>query len=135
MIVLRILALLACSLLLIAMPALLASPGGRFPVHMAFPALVCVVTMAAGYVYVGLRAERMRRAGSERRRGLALLLVPAAACLALLATHHEPLLLYSCALLLGCTLLMLAGLLHPAALEPHRRTLRRRERREPVLPA
>jgi len=135
MIVLRLLSLLSCSLLLIVLPIVLAIPGGRFPLQMALPAALCVALTAAGFVYVGMTAERMLRAGFERRLGMALLALPAMTCLAVLATRHEALLLWSSALLLGCTLLTLAGLLNPAALEPDRRVLRRRERREPILPA
>lgn len=135
MIVLRLLSLLSCSLLLIVLPIVLAIPGSRFPLQMAVPAVLCVALMAAGFVYIGMQAERMRRAGLERRLGMALLAVPAMTCLAILATRHEPLLLCSSAMLLGCTLLMLAGLVNPAALEPDRRVLRRREHKEPVLPA
>ncbi len=128
MIVLRLLSLLACSLLVIVLPVLLSDAGmGGLPLRMAAPAVLGAALMAAGFVYVGMMAERMRRPGRARWLGTALLALPAVGCLAILATRHDPTLLWSSGMLLACTTLQLACLLNPGALERRRRPMRQRE--------
>ncbi|WP_296945976.1 hypothetical protein [uncultured Massilia sp.] len=128
MIVLRLLSLLACGLLVIVLPVLLSDTGsGNLPLSMAVPAVLGAALMAAGFVYVGMMAERMRRPGRERWLGTALLTLPALACLAILATRHAPTLLWGSGMLLACTTLQLACVLNPGALERRRRPMRRRE--------
>jgi hypothetical protein len=131
MTILRLLSLFACCLLMIVLPVLLSgSADGGLPLLLALPVMVGVGLLAAGFVYVGLLADRMRRSSATRRIAIMLMVPPALACLAILSTSHDTVLLSGSALLLACTVLLLACVLNAHALG-RRRSMRRRDPQAP----
>jgi uncharacterized membrane protein YdcZ (DUF606 family) len=134
MIFLRMLAVLAGSLILILPPLVLAqSEQSGLPAWVAVGGLAGLALVALSFFYIAVLGARMRRSGQLRTLGGLLLLIPAAAGATMLATRNDPQLLWASGALLAFTVTMFVSFVYPAAPEGGQRPMRRRERTEPVL--
>ena len=134
MIFMRLLALLAGSLVLILPPIVVAGnahPG--MPGWIAVGGLAGLALVALSFLYVAALGDRMRRSGHARALGALLLLIPAAAAISMLATRTDPGLLWGSGTLLSFTVLMYLSFVFPVAPDRRQRPMRERERREPAL--
>lgn len=134
MIVLRLLALAAGGLVLIV-PPLLAAGTRRpdLPVWVAVGGLAGLALIALSFLYVAALGDRMRRSAQARTLGGLLLMIPAAASIAMLATRSDIPLLWGSGVLLSFTVLLFLSFVYPAAPDRRQRPMRQRERTEPVL--
>ena len=136
MMFLRLLALLAGSLVLILPPLVLAqSEQAGLPAWVAVGSLAGLALVALSFVYIAAVGDRMRRSGQLRTLGGLLLLIPAAAGATMLATRSDASLLWGSGALLAFTVMMFVSFVYPATPERRQRPMRRRERTEPVLRA
>ena len=135
MTVLRLLALCASGLVFIVPPLVGAQSEqtGSMPAWSAVGGLAGLALVSFSFLYIGMFGKRMRHSGPARTLGGLLLLVPAAASVAMLATRSDPTLLWGSGILLCLTMLLFLSVVYPAGLHRRHRPLRRRERREPVL--
>jgi hypothetical protein len=133
MIYLRLLSVLAAGLVLIIAPMALDPGGHGMPGWKALFTLFCMVLMAASFVFVAVRARRIRHYAGERRLAAALLAIPGVGALAMLATGKDAGLLCASGLLLAFTVLLLLNLLIPDALGHTARRRRSRDHVEPSL--
>jgi len=134
MMFLRLLALLAGSLVLILPPLVLAqSEQAGLPAWVAVGGLAGLALVALSFFYIAVLGARMRRSGQLRTLGGLLLMIPATAGATMLATRNDATLLWGSAAVLAFTLTMFVSFVYPATQEPRQRPMRRRERREPVL--
>ncbi|MFC5551148.1 hypothetical protein [Massilia aerilata] len=134
MIFLRLLALLAGSLVLILPPIVAAGdshPG--MPGWIAVGGLAGLVLIAASFLYIAAFGDRMRRSTPARAVGGLLLLIPAAAALTMLATRTDEALLWASGTLLSFTVLMVLSFVFPVSHDRRQRPMRQRERLEPAL--
>jgi len=135
--VMRLLSLLAGGLVLVVPPMLMPMAGDR-PLGTVMAGMFGIILMASTFFYVGAAGRQMRRGGQARIVGAVLLMLPAMAALATIATRRdEPLLWGSGALLVFTTVLLLHFVIMPT-LDPRQRPMRERERQEPsavLLPA
>ncbi len=134
MIFLRLLALVAGTLVLILPPMVVAqSANASMPAWIAIGGLAGLALVALSYLYVAVFADRMRRSGHYRMLGGLLLLIPIAVGVTTLATRTDADLLIGSAILLAFTVLLFITFVYPAASGRRQRPMRRRERSEPVL--
>jgi MFS family permease len=134
MIFLRMLALLAGGLVLILPPLLLADVGhAGMPGWIVAGGLAGLALVALSFLYVAVLGDRMRRSAYTRALGGLLLLIPAAAGIAMLATRTDAELLWGSAILVSFTVLLFISFVYPAAPDRRQRPMRRRERSEPAL--
>jgi hypothetical protein len=136
MIVLRLLALAAGGLVLIV-PPLLAAGTRRpdLPGWVAIGGLAGLALIALSFLYVAAFGDRMRRSAQARTVGGLLLMIPAVASIAMLATRSDIPLLWGSGVLLSFTVLLFLSFVYPAAPDRRQRPMRQRERTEPVLAA
>ena len=134
MMFLRILALLAGSMVLILPPLALAeSEQAGFPAWVAVGGLAGLALVSLSFFYIAVLGARMRRSGQLRTLGGLLLLIPAAAGATMLATRNDVMLLCGSGALLAFTAVMFVSFVYPATPEGRQRPMRRRERADPVL--
>jgi hypothetical protein len=134
MIFLRLLALLAGSLVLILPPIVVAEnshPG--MPGWIAVGGLAGLALIALSFLYIAALGDRMRRSAHTRVLGGMLLLIPAAASITMLATRNDEALLWGSGSLLSFTVLMFISFVFPASADRRQRPMRKRERTEPSL--
>jgi hypothetical protein len=134
MIFLRMLALLAGSLVLILPPLVMAQTSQpELPPLLAFGGLAGLGLVAMSFLYIAALGDRMRRPGNVRTVGALLLLVPAAAGIAMLATRNDPALLWGAGILLSFTVLLYLSFVFQGTQDRRQRPMRLRERSEPML--
>jgi len=134
MMFLRMLALLAGSLILILPPLVLAqSEQAGLPAWVAVGGLAGLGLVALSFFYIAVLGARMRRSGQLRTLGGLLLMIPAAAGATMLATRNDATLLWGSGALLAFTVMMFVSFVYPATPDPRQRPMRCRERTEPVL--
>jgi hypothetical protein len=134
MILLRLLALLAGSLVLILPPIVSAGdahPG--MPGWIAVGGLAGLALVAISFLYIAALGDRMRRSAHTRTIGGLLLLIPAIAGITTLATRTDEALLWASGTLLSFTVLMYISFVFPATPDRRQRPMRQRERSEPSL--
>jgi hypothetical protein len=134
MIFLRLLALLAGSLVLILPPIVVAGnahPG--MPGWIAVGGLAGLALVALSFLYLAALGDRMRRSVYVRALGGLLLLIPAAAAVTMLATRTDAALLWASGTLLSFTVLMFISFVFPVTPDRRQRPMRQRERLEPAL--
>jgi hypothetical protein len=134
MIVLRLLALVGGSLVLIVPP--LVAAGTRrpdVPGWIAIGGLTGMALMAFSFLYVAAFGDRMRRSSQTRTLGGLLLMIPAVASITMLATRNDIPVLWASGALLSFTVLLFISFVYPAAPDRRQRPMRQRERAEPVL--
>lgn len=134
MIFLRLLALLAGSLVLILPPIVVAGnahPG--MPGWIAVGGLAGLALIAASFLYIAALGDRMRRSAHARTLGGLLLLIPAAAAITMLATRTDEALLWASGTLLSFTVLMYLSFVFQVSPDRRQRPMRQRERLEPAL--
>jgi hypothetical protein len=134
MIFLRLLALLAGSLVLILPPIVVAGnahPG--MPGWIAVGGLAGLALVALSFLYIAALGDRMRRSVYVRALGGLLLLIPAAAAVTMLATRTDAALLWASGTLLSFTVLMFISFVFPVTPDRRQRPMRQRERLEPAL--
>jgi hypothetical protein len=85
------------------------------------------------FLYIAALGDRMRRPGNVRTVGALLLLVPAAAGIAMLATRNDPALLWGAGILLSFTVLLYLSFVFQGTQDRRQRPMRLRERSEPML--
>lgn len=134
MIFLRLLALLAGSLVLILPPVLLADASHTgMPGWIVAGGLAGLALVALSYLYIAVLGDRMRRSGHARTLGGLLLLIPATGGIVVLATRTSAELLWASGTLVSFTVLLFLSFVYPAAPDRRQRPMRRRERSEPSL--
>jgi len=134
MIFLRLLALLAGSLVLILPPIVVAGnahPG--MPGWIAVGGLAGLALIAASFLYIAALGDRMRRSPQARTLGGLLLMIPAVAAVTTLATRTDEALLWASGTLLSFTVLMFISFVFPVSTDRRQRPMRERERIEPSL--
>ncbi|CAH0155038.1 hypothetical protein SRABI118_00612 [Massilia sp. Bi118] len=134
MIFLRLLALLAGSLVLILPPIVVAGdahPG--MPGWIAVGGLAGLALVALSFLYIAALGDRMRRSAHARALGGLLLLIPASAAITMLATRTDEALLWASGTLLSFTVLMFISFVFPVTPDRRQRPMRQRERLEPAL--
>jgi membrane protease YdiL (CAAX protease family) len=124
MITLRLLSVLAGFLVLIVPAALLADTG--ISGGAAAAALLSMALASGIFIYIGITGDRMRRNARTRMLGAALLTVPIAGSLGLMATRHDEALIWASGILLGFSLVLLMSFIVPLG-ERRQRPMRRRE--------
>ena len=127
MIALRLLALLAGAVVLVAPAVVLADASAGMPGTTVAAALLGVALVSASFIYIAMAGDRMRRNPRARMLGALLLAVPIAGSLMLMASHKEPTLLWASGSLLVFSLVLFLGFVFPAV-EHRQRPMRRRER-------
>lgn len=134
MIFLRLLAFVAAALVLIA-PPLVAAGGDHAAMSgwVALGGLAGLALVALSFFYIAALGDRMRRSSNTRTLGGLLLLIPAAAGVAMLATRTDASLLWGSALLLSFTMMLFVTFVFPATSDRRQRPMRQRERHEPAL--
>jgi MFS family permease len=134
MIFMRLLALLAGSLVLIVPPVVAAD---NFRPNMsgwiAAGGLAGLSLVALSFLYIAAFGDRMRRSPDARMLGGLLLAIPAIAGIAVLATRTDPALLWCGGVLVAFAVLLFISFVFPAAADRRQRPMRERERTEPVL--
>jgi uncharacterized membrane protein YdcZ (DUF606 family) len=134
MIFLRLLALLAGSLVLLVPPIVAAqSAHSAMPAWVAVGGLAGVSLVALSFLYIAALGDRMRRSAGLRILGGLLLMVPAAGGITMLATRTDPELLWCSGVLLAFTVVMFLSFVLQVLPERRQRPMRRRERAEPSL--
>jgi hypothetical protein len=134
MIFLRLLALLAGSLVLIVPPVVMADHSRPdMPGWIAAGGLAGLSLMALSFLYIAVFGGRMRRSSHARTFGGLLLLIPAMAGIAVLATRTDSALLWCSGVLVAFTVLLFLGFVYPAMPDRRQRPMRQRERSEPAL--
>jgi hypothetical protein len=134
MIFLRLIALFAAALVLIVPPiAASATLRGGMPGSMAAAGMAGMALVASSFLYLALMGDRMRRPGPARTIGALLLLLPAAAGAAMLATRTDIALLWGSGVLLSFTVMLFVSFVFPATSDHRHRPMRQHERREPAL--
>jgi hypothetical protein len=134
MIVLRLLALLAGALILVAPPMFTPETGQTgMPAGEVLGGLAGLTLVAFSFLYIAVLGNRMRRSRTLRVLGGLLLLIPAAAGATVLATRTDPVLLWCSGLLLSITVMLFVSFVYPATQERRQRPMRRREPIEPSL--
>jgi hypothetical protein len=134
MIVRRLLALIGGSLVLIVPP--LVAAGTRrpdMPGWLAIGGLIGTALMASSFLYVAAFGARMRRSSQSRTLGGLLLMIPAVASIAMLATLNDMPAIWASGALLSFTVLLFISFVYPSAPDRRQRPMRQRERTEPVL--
>jgi len=135
--VMRLLSLLVGSLVLV-LPPMLMPMGGDMPLATVIAGMLGIILVASTFFYVGAAGRKMRRGGQARMLGAGLLLLPAMAALATIATRKDEALLWGSAVLLVFTIVLLLHFVIMPTLDPRQRPMRERERQEPtaiLLPA
>jgi len=136
MIVLRLIALLAAGLVLIVPPLVAAETShAGMSGWVALGGLTGLALVALSFFYIAALGNRMRRSGFVRTLGGLLLLIPAAAGVATLATRTDAPLLWGSGLLLSFTVVLFVSFVYPATPERRQRPMRQRERSERLEPA
>lgn len=133
----RMLSLLAGGLVLV-LPPMLMPMGSGIPLATVIAGMLGMVAVAATFFYVGAAGRRMRRGGQARKLGAILLLLPAIAGLATIATHRDEALLWGSGALLVFTIVLWLHFVIMPTVGQRQRPMRERERQEPVarlLPA
>lgn len=133
----RLLSLLMGSLVLVV-PPMLMPMGSSMSLGTVIAAMLGIVMVAAAFFYIGAAGRQMRRGGQARNLGAALLLLPALAALATLATRKDEALLWGSGALLVFTIVLVLHFVIMPTLDPRQRPMRDRERQEPraiLLPA
>jgi hypothetical protein len=131
---LRLLALFAAALVLVAAPMAASTTfSGGMPGAMAAAGMAGLALVAFSFLYIALMGDRMRRPGPARTVGGLLLLIPAAAGAAMLATRTDIALLWGSGVLLSFTVMLFVSFIFPATDDHRHRPMRRRERQEPTL--
>jgi hypothetical protein len=127
MIALRLLSVLAGFLVLIVPAALLADTGMSGMSGTAAAAALLGMALASGiFIYIGMTGDRMRRNARARMLGAALLTVPVAGSLGLMATRHDDAVIWASGILLAFSLVLFMSFVFPVA-ERRQRPMRRRE--------
>lgn len=133
----RLLSLLVGSLVLV-LPPMLLPMGSSMSFGTVIAAMFGVILLSGTFFYVGAAGRKMRRGGQARMLGAALLLLPAVAALATIATRKDEALLWGSGALLVFTIVLLLHFVIMPTLDPRQRPMRERERQEPtaiLLPA
>lgn len=133
MIGLRLLSLLAGGMVLVVPPMLMPIRGAGMPGGMVAGALLGMALVALSFVYVGAAGKRMRRGGRARVLGGALLALPAAASLVMLATRSDVNQLCASGGLLVFTIVLLINFVFVPTMNRRQRPMRERERHEGVV--
>jgi MFS family permease len=134
MIILRLLALLAGSLVLIVPPVVMADNSrSDMPGWTAAGSLAGLALVALSFLYIAAFGDRMRRSSHARTLGALLLLIPAVAGITMLATRTDPALLWCSGVLVSFTVLLFIGFVSRVVPDRRQRPMRERERIEPVL--
>jgi hypothetical protein len=134
MIFLRLLALLAGSLVLIVPPLLMAGNSRPdMPIWLAVGGLAGMAMIALSFFFIAARGDRMRRSSQTRTLGGLLLLVPAVTGIVTLLTRKDAGMLWGSGALLSFTVLLYLAFDFPAAPNRRQRPMRRRERGEPRM--
>ena len=134
MIVLRLIALLAGALILLVPPMVTPESGqAGMPGWLAVGGLAGLALVASSFFYIAVQGARMRRSGPLRVLGGVLLLIPAVAGAAVLATRTDEPLLWGAAGLLSITVMLFVSFVYPATRDRRQRPMRRHERKEPSL--
>ena len=133
MILLRLLAALVGGLVLILPPILLAQDEqvGR-PGWLVVGGLAWLGLMSLSFLFVAIFGTHMRRAGFTRAIGGLLLLIPAAASAAVLATDIDEAVLWASGILLSFTMLLFLTFVFPGQTTRRRRPMRERDHPEHV---
>ena len=127
MIALRLLSTLAGFLVLIVPAALLADTGMSGLNGIAATTALLGMALASGiFIYIGMTGNRMRRNARARMLGTALLTVPIAGSLGLMATRHDDAVIWASGVLLGFSLMLFMSFVFPVT-ERRQRPMRRRE--------
>lgn len=126
----RLLSLLAGGLVLVV-PPMLMPMASDVPLGTVMAGIFGIVMVASTFFYVGAAGRKMRRGGQPRIVGAALLMVPAIAALATIATRQDEALLWGSGALLVFTIVLFLHFVIMPALDPHQRPMRDRERQEP----
>jgi hypothetical protein len=134
MIFLRMLAFAAAALVLIV-PPLVAAGGAHAAMSgwVALGGLAGLALVALSFFYIAALGDRMRRSSNARSLGGLLLLIPAAASVATLATRTDASMLWGSAMLLSFTVMLFVTFVFPATPDRRQRPMRQRERQEPAL--
>lgn len=133
----RLLSLVVGSLVLV-LPPMLLPMGSSMSFGTVIAAMFGVILLSGTFFYVGAAGRKMRRGGQARMLGAALLLLPAVAALATIATRKDEALLWGSGALLVFTIILLLHFVIMPTLDPRQRPMRERERQEPtaiLLPA
>lgn len=133
----RLLSLMAGGLVLV-LPPMLLPMGSSMSLGTVIAAMFGLILMSGTFFYVGAAGRKMRRGGQARTLGGALLILPALAALATIATRRDEALLWGSGALLVFTIVLLLHFVIMPTLDPHQRPMRERERQEPkgiLLPA
>jgi MFS family permease len=134
MIFLRLLAFAAAALVLIVPPLVAANADhSAMSGWVALGGLAGLALVALSFFYIAALGDRMRRSGNTRTLGGLLLLIPAAAGIATLATRTDASMLWGSALLLSFTVMLFVSFVFPATPDRRQRPMRQRERLEPAL--
>ena len=130
----RLLALLAGSLVLIVPPIVMADHSRHdMPGWMATGGPAILALAALSFLYIAAFGSRMRRSPDARMLGGLLLAIPAMTGIAALASCTDPALLWCSGVLVSFAVLLFLSFVFPAAADRRQRPLRERERTEPVL--
>lgn len=134
MIFLRLVALLAGSMVLIVPPMVMANASRPdLPGWVAVGGLAGMSLIALSFLYIAALGDRMRRSGHARILGGLLLLIPAAAGVVTLVTRTDAGLLWCSGALLAFTMLLYLSFVFQATPDRRQRPMRQRERSEPSL--
>ena len=130
----RLLSLLAGGLVLVV-PPMLMPMASDVPLGTVMAGILGIVMVASTFFYVGAAGRKMRRGGQARIVGAALLMVPAIAALATIATRHDEPLLWGSGALLVFTIVLLLHFVIMPTLDARQRPMREheRERQEPSV--
>ena len=123
----RLLSLLAGGLVLVV-PPMLMPMASDVPLGTVMTGILGIVMVASTFFYVGAAGRKMRRGGKARIVGAALLMVPAIAALATIATRHDEPLLWGSGALLVFTIVLLLHFVIMPTLDPRQRPMREHER-------
>src|SRR4051812_5873842 len=102
----RLLSLVVGSLVLV-LPPMLLPMGSSMSFGTVIAAMFGVILLSGTFFYVGAAGRKMRRGGQARMLGAALLLLPAVAALATIATRKDEALLWGSGALLVFTIILL----------------------------
>jgi protein-S-isoprenylcysteine O-methyltransferase Ste14 len=133
MIGMRLLSLLAGAMVLVVPPMLMPIRGAGMPGWMVAGVLIGMALAAASFFYIGAAGKQMRRGGQARMLGGALLAVPAAASLALLATRTDVAQLCASGAVLAFTIMLFLNFVFAPTMGRRQRPMRARERHEAVV--
>jgi len=135
MIALRLLSLLAGGLVLVLPPILMFDGAALgMPGWMAIGSLAVIAMSAVSFFYIAAAGKKMRRSsGPARTLGGMLLIAPALAGLALLATRTDPVQLCASGVLLAFSILLAMSFVFAPTMGRRQRPMRERERHEAVI--